>query len=186
MIPRDVYHQTRILQYLGIADPSWPNYVDKAVVPFFLTSLFTEIIYSKWKEARMRARKLPGNAGNATSPHPYFRLNDTLNSLSTGTIQQVQRATVLQLTNARLLTQMLHLTFLVKVCAGCCSCPNRVLARSRCSTCRISMCGNTGRCTLTHSLGVSLTVYARSFRFDESSWLAWILCFFAIELGSYW
>jgi hypothetical protein len=59
----------------------------------------TELSISKMKEARMRRRGvLSGNAGNATSPYSYFRLNDTLNSVSLGALQQ-----------------MLHLTAIVKV-----------------------------------------------------------------------
>jgi hypothetical protein len=64
----------------GLNDKDLPNYVDRAV-PFFVASLFTEFMVSKWREVRKHKNGEVGNAGNNESPYTYFRANDSLNSL---------------------------------------------------------------------------------------------------------
>ena len=75
--------------YRGTEAPEFTNYVD-SFIPVFVASLALELIISLSKERRKRLEGAPGrSAANETSLYPYYRLNDTLNSMSLGSIQQM-------------------------------------------------------------------------------------------------
>ncbi len=65
------------------------DYVDSAI-PFFVVSVVTELVVSKMREAKKRAADppIPGNGANLYSKYPSYRLNDTINSMSLGLLQQ--------------------------------------------------------------------------------------------------